>query len=167
MAKKNIPISAPRVKKCGGVFVAFSSFFGYVRSHHVSGSTTTSGMVLDILLLSSCLYAAMMLLVAVAAARARYTHDRSLRPTVSIIIAARNEESNIGHCLESMTRLTYPSHLLDIVVVDDRSTDATSAVVSRYVKQNANIRLIGASPETGHLRGKTNAVTQGIEASSG
>ncbi len=98
---------------------------------------------------------------------ARYRTDPSFLPTVDIIIAARNEDQNIGACLESVVRLSYPKELLHVVVVDDRSTDATATVVNRYAERFPWIRLLRALPESGHLRGKTNAVTQGIEATEG
>lgn len=108
-----------------------------------------------------------LLLFAWGAFAARFHTDPSFLPTVDIIIAARNEEQRIGACLDSVSRLTYPKHLLRVVVVDDRSTDATPIIVSRYARRYPWIRLLSALPESGHLRGKTNAVTQGIEATDG
>ncbi len=98
---------------------------------------------------------------------ARYGIDEGYRPTVDIIIAARNEEQRIAACLESIARLTYPKDILRVVVVDDRSTDATPRIVTQYVSRFPWISLLTAQPETGQLRGKTNAVTQGIEATRG
>ncbi len=123
-------------------------------------------MFLDIVLSLSFVYFATIVACALAA-RVRLPLDRTRRPTVSIIIAARNEEQNIGRCLDSMTGLSYPPHLLEIIVVDDRSVDATHSIVARYAREHTQIRLVSAAPESGQLRGKTNAVTQGIEASSG
>lgn len=48
---------------------------------------------------------------------------------VSLIIPARNEEKNIGLCLESIVRQTYPATLLEVIVADDFSTDGTAQVV--------------------------------------
>jgi 1,2-diacylglycerol 3-beta-glucosyltransferase len=124
-------------------------------------------MLLIILAIVSAFYATMILLFAVAAARAQYSTSPDYRPFVSIIIAARNEEANIGRCLGTMAKLTYPHELLEVIVVDDRSTDATASIVQTTAEANSFIRLITAAPEAGHLRGKTNAVTQGIEASRG
>jgi glycosyltransferase involved in cell wall biosynthesis len=53
-------------------------------------------------------------------------HGRHL-PGVSIVIAARNEERNIEEALRSVLALDYPE--LEVVVVDDRSEDATGAIV--------------------------------------
>ncbi len=124
-------------------------------------------MFLSVLAFVTVFYVLMILLFAVAAWRSRYPTDAAYRPTVSIIVAARNEEKNIAGCLDSMAALTYPRELLDIVVVDDRSEDATARIVTDYAHRFPHIRLITARPGTGTLQGKTNAVTQGIEASSG
>jgi cellulose synthase/poly-beta-1,6-N-acetylglucosamine synthase-like glycosyltransferase len=46
-------------------------------------------------------------------------------PFVSIIIAARDEEHHIAHCLDSVTQQTYPSAQYEIIIVNDGSTDGT------------------------------------------
>lgn len=124
-------------------------------------------MFAEILLVLSIIYAAAIIVVAVAASRARYPSHGAIRPTVSVVIAARNEEQNIQHCLNSILALTYPRELLEVIVVDDRSTDATHDIIAQVVARSPHIKLMVAAPEDGHLKGKTNAVTQGIEASSG
>jgi cellulose synthase/poly-beta-1,6-N-acetylglucosamine synthase-like glycosyltransferase len=124
-------------------------------------------MFLDVLLWLSLFYAIQMLALALGTWFARYNSNHAYQPSVSVIIAARNEEGNISRCLTSMSALRYPKEKLDIVVVDDRSTDGTAAIVRQFSAANPTIRLIVAQPESGQLRGKTNAVTQGIEASSG
>jgi 1,2-diacylglycerol 3-beta-glucosyltransferase len=124
-------------------------------------------MLLDLLICFTILYSLQILLYTIAAWKSHYPSDRSIRPSVSIIIAARNEEHNIGRCLDSMVRLTYPAELLEIVVVDDRSMDDTRAIVNTYAKLCPRISIVTTSPEEGNLRGKTNAVTHGIESSTG
>jgi 1,2-diacylglycerol 3-beta-glucosyltransferase len=124
-------------------------------------------MLLDILICCTIVYTVQILLYALAAWRSHYDVDRSYSPSVSIIIAARNEEQNIGRCLDSMARLTYPPHLLEIIVVDDHSTDNTRSIIERYVLACPGMSVVTTRPEEGHLRGKTNAVTHGIEASTG
>src|SRR6187397_54026 len=51
---------------------------------------------------------------------------------ISVIIPARNEEENIGKLLSSLEKQTHPSHLFEVIVVDDHSTDNTAAVVNGY-----------------------------------
>lgn len=50
----------------------------------------------------------------------------------SIIISARNEEDNIRTCLESIIQMDYPEELMDIIVVDDHSTDQTAQIASEF-----------------------------------
>jgi 1,2-diacylglycerol 3-beta-glucosyltransferase len=124
-------------------------------------------MVLDALFWLSVLYGAEMLLFAVAARFARWPENHQYQPTVTVIVAARNEEMNISRCLASLGRLSYPREKLDIVVVDDRSTDRTAEIITDFAKQAGSVRLLTAVPGSGKLQGKTNAITQGVEASSG
>ena len=49
-------------------------------------------------------------------------------PTVSIVIPARNEESFIGQCVESIRRLDYPRDRLEIIVADSCSRDRTAEI---------------------------------------
>jgi cellulose synthase/poly-beta-1,6-N-acetylglucosamine synthase-like glycosyltransferase len=88
-------------------------------------------------------------------------------PTVSIVIAARNEEHQILSCLRSLTAIEYPAEKLEIVIVDDFSTDRTSEVVERFIAGMGHIRLLKSPPEAGNLRGKTNAIAEGIRRTSG
>ena len=51
---------------------------------------------------------------------------------VSIIITTKNEEKNIANCLESIRRQTYPQNLLEVIVVDNGSTDQTKQISRKY-----------------------------------
>ncbi|MEK6571305.1 MAG: glycosyltransferase [Bacteroidota bacterium] len=124
-------------------------------------------MLAELLFAFAVAYFIKMFIFGIAVFRAQYPSDPHYRPSVAIIIAARNEEHNIGRCLSSIVSLSYPRHLLEVVVVDDRSTDRTGVIVREFTQQFNHIRLVTAAPSTGNLRGKTNAVTQGIEASKG
>ncbi len=63
----------------------------------------------------------------------------SISPTVCVVIPARNEGAGIEPCLNSILRQDYPS--LSVVVVDDRSDDDTSEVVSRFTQTDQRVRL--------------------------
>jgi len=67
-------------------------------------------------------------------------------PFVSIIIAARNEELNIGNCLQSIINQTYPQNRWEVIVTDDHSTDETVAIIHSYKKEN--IRAINLADFT-------------------
>ena len=59
---------------------------------------------------------------------------------VSVILPAYNVENFIGKCLESLENQSYPN--IEIIVVDDGSTDSTAEVVLEIQKQYSNIRYI-------------------------
>lgn len=65
-------------------------------------------------------------------------------PFVSIAVPAYNEEKRILKTLSSLTSLSYPGKKLEIIVINDGSTDKTRLVVERFIKQNKthDIRLI-------------------------
>jgi cellulose synthase/poly-beta-1,6-N-acetylglucosamine synthase-like glycosyltransferase len=124
-------------------------------------------MLNDILFIVAILYSIMLLLFAAAALRAQYSAHATRRPRVSIIIAARNEEGNLPRCLDAICSLSYPRELLEVIVVDDHSTDSTRAIINRYAERYSNLRLLEAERGTGTLQGKANAVSQGIDVSRG
>jgi len=51
-------------------------------------------------------------------------------PRISIIIPARDEADNIGPCLRSILEQPYPADMLEILVIDDFSTDDTAAIAA-------------------------------------
>lgn len=55
---------------------------------------------------------------------------------VSVLITAFNEEAYIGECLESIAAQDHPEGDLEVVVVNDGSTDNTEGVVQRYARRN-------------------------------
>ncbi|WP_298391935.1 glycosyltransferase [Hydrotalea sp.] len=65
----------------------------------------------------------------------------------SIIIPARNEANNIAACLNSIIAQNYPQQYIEIIVIDDFSTDDTVAIVQQWQQQYANIQLIELSKE--------------------
>ena len=60
-------------------------------------------------------------------------------PFISIIIAARNEEMNIGNCIQSIINQTYPPSKFEIIVTDDHSTDKTVSIINAFQKENIQV----------------------------
>jgi len=54
------------------------------------------------------------------------------QPSVSIVIPARNEEAIIEKCLASLERLEYSPDKLEVIIINDGSTDATAAIIGKY-----------------------------------
>ena len=65
----------------------------------------------------------------------------SPKTSFTILIPARNEAANIAGLLQSIIKQNYPSHLWELIVIDDFSTDTTPVIVSDFGKQYPNIRL--------------------------
>ncbi len=62
------------------------------------------------------------------------------RPKISIIICAYNIEDYIASCLESVVKQSYKN--LEIIVINDGSTDNTRKIIERYAKQDSRIKAI-------------------------
>jgi cellulose synthase/poly-beta-1,6-N-acetylglucosamine synthase-like glycosyltransferase len=58
---------------------------------------------------------------------------------ITVIVVARNEEKNIGSCIESVIKQTYPQNLFELVLVDDNSNDATAAIAKSYAANNISV----------------------------
>src|SRR2546423_13268445 len=86
---------------------------------------------------------------------------------VSIIIPARNEESNIGSCLASLQEQSYPLALLEIIVVDDHSNDKTAEIVKAFPL--GNIRLIRLAEQLSvEINSyKKKAIETGVDSATG
>jgi glycosyltransferase involved in cell wall biosynthesis len=61
-------------------------------------------------------------------------------PSVSVLIPARDEESNIARCLD--TALAQGGSVLEVLVYDDHSRDRTAEIVGRYARGDARVRLV-------------------------
>ena len=85
-------------------------------------------------------------------------------PTVTVLIPAHNEELVIGNLLERMTELTYPKEKLEVVVVDDGSTDKTGEIADNYATKYGYIKVIH---RVNGGRGKPAALNEGIKFSNG
>jgi len=94
------------------------------------------------------------------------SHDTTYRPTVSVLIPARNEEKVIGRILRRMTELTYPKEKLEVIVIDDASTDQTSGIAEEFAKENEHIKVVHRSLEDGG-KGKPAALNHGLKYAIG
>src|SRR5580765_4595533 len=89
----------------------------------------------------------------------------STPPRVSIIVAARNEETNLEAALESLLAQDYPD--LELTVVDDRSSDATPAILARVQARDARLRVVRIDRLPAGWLGKNYALERGAAAASG
>ncbi len=89
----------------------------------------------------------------------RPTHyDDAHQPTVSLVIAAYNEEKVIREKLENALALDYPTEKLEIVVASDGSADATDAIVQSYADRGVVLRRV--EPRGGKTRALNRVIPQ-------
>jgi chlorobactene glucosyltransferase len=84
-------------------------------------------------------------------------------PLISVCIPARNEERNIRACVEAVLHQTYPN--LEVIVVDDRSTDRTSEILHSI--QNDKLKIVNGSDLPSCWAGKPHALYQAAQAAHG
>jgi len=87
--------------------------------------------------------------------------------TVSVIIAAHNETERIGPLLECLRQMDYPADRWDVVIVDDRSTDATGDIVMAATNTMPNLRLVRVLETPPDTSPKKYALSRGIQSSRG
>lgn len=83
----------------------------------------------------------------------------------SVIIPARNESAIIETVVRSVLASTYQP--LELLVVDDRSTDDTASIVQRLAEEDPRVRLIPGEPVPDGWYGKPWACLQGYRAARG
>ena len=86
---------------------------------------------------------------------------RSIKPSVTVLIAAYNEQNVIGNTIMNKLRQDYPSDRLEILVVSDGSTDDTDNVVKGI--NDPRVKLLQQSPRSG----KTGALNMAVKEATG
>ncbi len=89
------------------------------------------------------------------------------KKTVSVIVAARNEERNLPACLAALENQHYPSDLIQYILVDDRSTDATGEMMHQFCERHKNAIKIQVIDKIENISPKKNALQKGIEKADG
>ena len=105
----------------------------------------------------------------------RLRHSRSLDdesdiplenpPLVSVIVPARNEAHNIARCVTSILSTTYPN--LELIVVDDSSTDGTAQIAREAAQRDPRARFITSPPLPEGWFGKQWACATGAKVANG
>ncbi|MDD2371226.1 MAG: glycosyltransferase [Firmicutes bacterium] len=88
------------------------------------------------------------------------------KPTVSIIIPARNEENNLPNILNDLINQNYP--IKEIICVDDGSTDATPNIIKSFANNGKyEVKKIGVEKLPKGWKGKTWACQNGASVARG
>lgn len=88
--------------------------------------------------------------------------DPQKKPTVSIIIPAYNTEAYLERCVESVCAQSYPADALEIIVIDDGSTDRTGDIADRLAEKHGNVSVAHCANS-----GSSAARNRGIRMSHG
>lgn len=88
--------------------------------------------------------------------------DKDFKPEVSIVIAMRNEENEVERLLKNLQAQIYPTDKLELILVNDHSTDNTLNILN--LSQLDNLQVINMP---NGLFGKKNAIKKAVELASG
>ncbi len=91
---------------------------------------------------------------------AAVNESEKFRPTVSIIVPARNEENVISRLLLSLSKIEYPN--FEVILIDDCSSDRTAEIAKSY-----EVRVVSGQPRPTGWNGKQWACHQGALAANG
>jgi cellulose synthase/poly-beta-1,6-N-acetylglucosamine synthase-like glycosyltransferase len=91
--------------------------------------------------------------------------DPDTWPSLSVLVAARNEAHTIEPALASLLAQDYPR--LEIVIVDDRSTDGTGGVIDRMALADSRVTVVHVQDLAPGWLGKVHALQRGLDESRG
>ena len=100
----------------------------------------------------------LLLLVLSKLRRAQLIQKADFTPTVSVIIAAYNEEEVLAKKIENCLGLDYPKEKLEIIVASDGSTDSTNEIVKTFASQG--VRLVALASNRGKSAAQNRAVAE-------
>jgi hyaluronan synthase len=93
----------------------------------------------------------------------RPPRDGGHRPTVTVVVACKNEEASIARTLECVFRSDYPGDRLEVVAVDDGSTDGTLGEMRRVAAAHPSLRIVSFERNLG----KRHAMAAGARIARG
>ncbi|MBK8912243.1 MAG: glycosyltransferase [Chlorobi bacterium] len=129
-------------------------------------------MILEIFLVASCALYALNYVVLLAGRRRVVALPRRFPaewPSISILVAARNEQRNIRACLQSLLAQDYPADRLQLIAMNDESEDETLAIMQQVAAAfPERLRVVSTVAEaSAAVRGKARALAQGIDHATG
>ena len=89
----------------------------------------------------------------------------NLSTKVTLLIAARNEEENIRLTIEDILAQDFPKHLLDVIIVDDHSTDRTADIIRSYAPKGISLLQMNEAQKLNSYKKK--AIAEAIKLSTG
>jgi glycosyltransferase involved in cell wall biosynthesis len=86
-------------------------------------------------------------------------------PRLSVVIPACNEAADVESAVATLLQQDYPD--LEIILVDDRSTDSTGEIIERLAREDPRIRTVHVETLPPGWLGKVHALHRGVEQASG
>jgi glycosyltransferase involved in cell wall biosynthesis len=86
-------------------------------------------------------------------------------PAISVIFAARDEQTKLSAALATLVAIDYPN--LEIIAVDDRSSDATPKILDDFSAQHPRLKVVHIRELPPGWLGKPHALQEGYQASTG
>ncbi|MCH7573786.1 MAG: glycosyltransferase [Candidatus Marinimicrobia bacterium] len=123
--------------------------------------------ILLILAVITALYAGVIFWARLGIEKGGEPADAEYQPFVSVIVAARNEEQKLPGLMEALMAQTYPMDRLEVIVVDDGSTDKTGEVLNDYKKQWPQLQSLRVDVTPRGWSPKKWALSQGVEQANG
>jgi glycosyltransferase involved in cell wall biosynthesis len=97
--------------------------------------------------------------------RDQHTPVPDVWPRLSVLIPACNEAANLESAVATLLQQDYPD--LEIILVDDRSTDGTGEIIDRFAREDPRIHAVHIQTLPPGWLGKVHALHQGVEQASG
>ncbi|MEX2088933.1 MAG: glycosyltransferase, partial [Bacteroidota bacterium] len=88
-------------------------------------------------------------------------------PSVSLVVAARNEAHNLPRLLHCLFAQEYPAGKLEIIVVDDRSEDGSWTILQKAAEEHPRFRALRVTDLLPDFAPKKRALDLGIRSASG
>ena len=91
---------------------------------------------------------------------------KNIKPSVSVVIAARNEEQTLPRLLTVLANQSYPLDKYEVIIANDDSEDNTANIVREFSQKWENIKLLNVKNRLEVPSPKKNALSQAIELAS-
>jgi cellulose synthase/poly-beta-1,6-N-acetylglucosamine synthase-like glycosyltransferase len=91
--------------------------------------------------------------------------QKDLSVSISVVVAARDEAATVEHALQSLLAQDYPN--FEVIVANDRSTDATGAILERIRAQHPQLKVVTISELPPNWLGKNHALHMAAQQATG
>ena len=94
------------------------------------------------------------------------TENKDL-PSVSVLVAVRNEETNLPRCLCALSEQDYPKDMITFILADDQSADRSRELITSYANNDRRFRYVQVPQSGSRLRGKPLAIHTAFQHAQG